>query len=293
MRDDTVLQAISTELAGLIEATASRIVGVHGARRRGSSGIIWGPGAVVTAEEPISDEDDLRLTLPDGSTVPASLAGRDPGTDIAVLRADMPNAPAAPVTSANLDAGALALAVGRRNCVATARMGIISESDEAWQSMRGGRLDRLLRLDLALDPVAEGGAVVDATGALIGMAVFGPRGRVLAIPAETIGRIAPRILAEGTLGRGYLGLGLHPVPGGAAGEPGVIIISLDPDGPGAKAGVLVGDVIVAWNGEPIRRLRDIFQRLGSESAGTDVTLALVRAGTRTEVTLHVGRRPRR
>jgi S1-C subfamily serine protease len=292
MPDDTVLQAISTEFANLVESAGKRVVGIQGSRRRGSSGIIWGPGAVVTAEEPIRDDDELHLTLPDGNTVAASLAGRDPGTDIAVLRAEIPNAPAAPTAATELRLGGLALAVGRRK-EPVVRVGILAEMGEAWHSIRGGRVDRLLRLDLTLDLVAEGGAVIDAAGALIGMGVLGPRGRVLAIPAETIARVAPRILSEGTLGRGYLGLGLHPVPGGAAGEPGVIVISLDPEGPGAKAGVLVGDVIVAWNGEPIRRLRDIFRRLGSDVVGTEITLGVLRAGARTEVTLHAGKRPQR
>jgi S1-C subfamily serine protease len=161
--------------------------------------------------------------------------------------------------------------------------------------MRGGRIDRFIRLDVSLDASAEGGAVIDAAGRLIGMPVFGPRGRVLVIPAATIARVVPQILADGSVGRGYLGLGLHRVGEGrgaqAAGQTGVIVVSIDPDGPGAAAGVLLGDVITSWSGEAIAGLRDIVVRLGPESIGTAVELGLVRAGAAAKVTLHVGKRP--
>ncbi|MDQ2802639.1 MAG: S1C family serine protease, partial [Pseudomonadota bacterium] len=184
----------------------------------------------------------------------------------------------------------LAMVVGRRGGTAVARLGIVSEAGEAWRSVRGGRIDRLLRLDLTLNAASEGGPAVDASGRLIGMAVFGPRGRVLVIPGETIARVVPQILAGGSIGRGYLGLGLHPVPAAEGSQGGVIVISIDPKGPGAKAGLIMGDLLVAWNGESIRRMRDILLRLGPDSVETDATLGLVRAGVDTTVLLHVGRR---
>jgi S1-C subfamily serine protease len=111
----------------------------------------------------------------------------------------------------------------------------------------------------------------------------------LVIPAATIARIVPRILEHGSVGRGYLGLGLQRIRG--ASVAGVIVVSVDPDGPGAAAGVLLGDIITAWNGEAVAGLRDIFARLGSDSVGVAVELALVRGGTPLKITLHVGNRP--
>jgi len=289
MGDTMTLQTISDGFAALVDRTAKAVVGVHGGTPRGASGLIWQDGIVVTPDEALRHEDDLRLALPAGGTAPATLVGRDPTTDIAVLRAEHLSA-ALPPPSADARVGALALAIGRRKGSPVARLGIIAETGEAWRSMRGGQIDRLIRLDLRLDQAAEGGAVIDAAGTLLGMAAFGPRGRALVIPVQTIARIVPRLLASGSIARGYLGLGLHRV---SAGQPvgGVIVVAVDPDGPGAAAGVLLGDVITTWAGQPISGVRDLMGHLGPDSAGTDAELGLVRAGMATKVTLHVGQRP--
>lgn len=294
MPDTTPLTALSDALAALVQTTSRAVVGVHGGSRRGTSGLIWQDGVVVTAEEALRRDDGLQVTLPGGETVAATLAGRDPSTDIAVLRVAGAGG-SAPEPAADARPGELALALGRRHGATVSRLGIVSQAGEAWRSMRGGRIDRFIRLDLSLDAPLEGGVAIDAAGRLIGMPVFGPRGRVLAIPAATIARVVPRILADGSVGRGYLGLGLHRVGGGrrdaAPGQAGAIVVSIDPDGPGAAAGVLLGDVITSWDNEPIAGLRDIVVRLGSESIGTAVELGLVRAGAATKLTLHVGKRP--
>jgi S1-C subfamily serine protease len=294
MPDTIPLTDLSDALAGLVQQAAPVVAGVHGGSRRGASGLIWQDGIVVTAEEALRRDNDLRVVLPSGETVAATLAGRDPSTDIAVLRVEGAVG-SAPEPAPNARSGELALALGRRHGAVVSRLGIVSQAGEAWRSMRGGRIDQFIRLDLSLDASLEGGAVVDAAGRLMGMPVFGPRGRVLVIPAATIARVVPQILAGGNVGRGYLGLGLHRVGGGrrndAAGQAGVIVVSIDPDGPGAAAGALLGDVITSWNDEPIGGMRDIIVRLGSESVGAAVELGLVRAGATTKVTLNVGKRP--
>jgi S1-C subfamily serine protease len=292
--DTTPLTALSDALAALVQQAAQTVVGVHGGSRRGTSGLIWQDGVVVTVEEALRRDDSLQVALPGGETVAATLAGRDPSTDIAVLRV-VGATGSAPEPAPDARPGELALALGRRHGATVSRLGIVSQAGEAWRSMRGGRIDRFIRLDLSLDAPLEGGATIDAAGRLIGMPVFGPRGRVLVIPAATIARVVPQILADGSVGRGYLGLGLHRLGGGrrdaATGQAGVIVVSIDPDGPGAAAGVLLGDVITSWNDEPIAGMRDIVVRLGSESIGAAVELGLVRAGTATMLTLNVGKRP--
>jgi len=292
--DTTPLTGLSDALAALVQHAAHIVVGVHGGSRRGTSGLVWQDGVVVTAEEALRRDDSLQVALPGGETVAATLAGRDPSTDIAVLRVAGAT-DSAPEPAPDARPGELAIALGRRHGATVSRLGIVSQAGEAWRSMRGGRIDQFIRLDLSLDASLEGGAAIDAAGRLIGMPVFGPRGRVLVIPSATIARVVPQILADGSVGRGYLGLGLHRVGGGrrdaAPGQAGVIVVSIDPDGPGTAAGVLLGDVITSWNNEPIAGMRDIVVRLGSDGIGTAVELGLVRAGAATKLTLHVGKRP--
>src|SRR5262249_25415030 len=144
--------------------------------------------------------------------VEASLAGRDPTTDVAVLRFPADGLPVAAIAEATPRAGQLALAVGAHEGAALAALGIVAFAGGAWRSARGGTIDSLIRLDLSLSPVAEGGALVDTQGRIIGMTVLGPRRRALAIPASPINRAVDQLLAKGHIVRGYLGAGLQALP---------------------------------------------------------------------------------
>ena len=144
--------------------------------------------------------------------------------------------------------------------------------------MRGGLIDRRIGLSGGLDGRFEGAAALDAEGALIGMVLFGPRRRALVIPAETIDRVAPVLAEKGRVGRGYLGAGLHPVRD--VGLHGAMVMSLDEDGPAKKAGLHLGDIITAWNGEAVHGPRDLIRKLGSDSVGKKVALTLLRGGGR-------------
>ena len=155
--------------------------------------------------------------------------------------------------------------------------------------MRGGLIDRRIGLSGGLDGRFEGAAALDAEGALIGLVLFGPRRRALVIPAETIDRVAPVLAEKGRVARGYLGAGLHPVR--HVGLHGAMVMSLDEDGPAKQAGLFIGDVITAWNGEVVRGPRELIRRLGPDSVGQTVTLSLVRGGAEEKATLTVGERP--
>ena len=293
------LRNLSDELAGLTARTAGSVVGMHGGRRGHASGILWGDGVVVTAEEALECDEDLRITLPDGREVEARLAGRDPCTDIAVLRFES-GAPAPRLEGAGaLKPGQLALAVGRRRESVIARLGVVAAAGGEWRSRRGGRIDSLIELDLALEWRAEGGALVDAEGRFVGMAVFGSIRRTLVIPAATIERVAGQLLARGRIARGYLGAALQPIrlDGSLARRMnvaegrGAIIVNLDPDGPGERAGLLVGDVVTTWNGQPVRGVRDLIGRLDPDSVGQTVDLGLLRAGAPASASVTIGERP--
>jgi S1-C subfamily serine protease len=158
--------------------------------------------------------------------------------------------------------------------------------------MRGGTIDSLIRLDLALTPAAEGGALIDVQGHVVGMTVLGPRRRALAIPGSTINRAVDQLLARGQVFRGYLGAGLQSVKREPASHGrGVLIVSLDPDGPSARAGILVGDIVTAWDGRPIDRVREIMRLLDPESVGRTVDLSLIRGGTPAALKVVIGERP--
>jgi S1-C subfamily serine protease len=294
---------LSNSSAAAVDRAARSVVAVHGRDRLGASGVLWRDGVVVAASDAVERDDNLAVTLPDGRRLPATLAGRDPTTDIAVLRIESTQS----VTIAEagdasaLRSGHFVFAVGRRadeGAAVVASFGIVATSAGPWRSMRGGAIDRLIRLDLRLDPIVEGGALSDAAGKLMGIVVPGPRRRVLAIPATTIDRVADQLLAKGRIPRGYVGLGMQRVLLDAKlaqslsppRRTGVIVVSVDPDGPAGRAGVLLGDLLTAWEGAPLADVRDVMERLGPESVGTTVELSLIRAGAPTRASVAIAER---
>jgi S1-C subfamily serine protease len=286
------LLAFSNSLADLVATTAARILVLRGGRRFPASGLHWRPGLIVTADEALERDEDIAVLRPDGKTASATLIGRDPTTDIALLRFEPDGLPIVESgDAASLRAGNLVLAVGRNETGPLASLGVAALAGGQWHSRRGGTIDRLIRLDLRLSPSAEGGAMIDAAGKVIGMIVRGPRRLVLGIPAATIDRVADQLLAKGRIARGYLGAGLRPAQQG--GESGLLIVGIDPEGPAAKAGLIVGDLITGWNGKPLARMREAMLLLGPDSVGSSVTLAIRRGGTPSEASVTIGERPQR
>jgi S1-C subfamily serine protease len=286
------LIAFSEHAARLVAAVAGATVSVQAGGRARSSGIHWRSGVIVTAEEVLEADDDIKVTLADGRQVPATLAGRDPSTDVAVLRFQPDGLAVAPTADAgSLRAGHVVIAVGSQRGGPVAGLGIVSHVGGAWHSMRGGTIDTLLRLDLTLPAGAEGGALVDTQARVLGMVVSGPRGRVLAIPAATIDRAVDQLLAKGYVGRGYLGAGLQPLRARRGQGDGILVVSIDPDGPAARAGLLVGDIVTAWNAAPISRVREVIHRLGPDSVGSSVDLSLTRGGAAAGLKIVIGERP--
>lgn len=294
------LEDISNRTAALLDGVAPRVVAVLGGRRGSSSGILWRPGLVVTAEELLETDEDIQILRPDGSRVPASLVGRDPSTDIALLRTEeQPMADTSLGETSELRAGHLVVAAGRQAEGLSAALGIVALAGGPWRSLRGGHIERRLHLNLRLDARSEGGAALDARGRIIGMAVLGPLRRVIVIPSETIDRVAQHLLDHGRVARGYLGLGLQPVridqatadKAGLAAPTGLIVISVDPDGPGQKADLRQGDILIRWDAEPLPSVRRIYALLGPESVGRSVALDILRAGEHMNLAVEIGERP--
>jgi S1-C subfamily serine protease len=296
------LVALSDALAEAVAAAARSVVAIHARRRIPSSGIHWSPGVVVTAHHTVRTEDDIRVTLADGATARATLAGRDPGTDIAVLRLDEPHPTVADrAPTAGLAAGRMVLAVGRPGREATAAFGVVSAVGEAWRTWGGGEIDRFVRLDLAIYDGFSGGPLVDVAGRVLGLNTTGlARGLALTIPAATVDRVTEQLLARGHVRRGYLGLAMQPVrlpaalarATGAEQAVGLLVVSVESGSPADQAGIYLGDVILSFAGVPVTDPRDVLAHLGPERVGQPVAVDLVRAGRRETVTVTVGERKR-
>ncbi len=291
---------LSRQLQQLAQGMAPSIVSIRSHGRAIASGFLWQPGVIVTASDALEADDEISVTAEGNRSIQAQFAGRDPATDIAVLRlAEELSVPAPVTASQEVRIGQIALALGRGRDGMVAKLGCVSVAGDAWQSRRGGRIDRLIRLDLRLDRQAEGGLAVDAEAHALGMVVFGPRRKSLVIPMATIERVAPKLLADGRIRRGYLGVGLHPVRLDAAiasanalpGQGGVMVLSADRNGPAGKAGILLGDIIVSFNGEPIDGMRSLFARLSPETVDTSVELKVLRAEQMTSLSVTVGASP--
>ena len=297
------LISFSNEIADLVERTAASVVAVHGRHRFNSSGVHWSPGVIVTADHTLRTDEGIVSTSGSGEELPAEFVGRDPGTDLAVLRvAGLDRNSKVPIAAgigtAAYRPGDLAVAVGRNQRSANAALGVIASLAGPSDTWRGGKLDQVIRLDLSLHPVASGSAVVAATGALIGIATpVLSRASVFAVPAATIDRVAKALLAHGRLPQGYLGAGFHPVALpehlinslGLKTAAGLMTISVDADAPAGKAGQLIGDVLLEVNGVAIDRVESLRSIL-NDSVGKTVPIRILRGGEVKELTAAIAER---
>jgi S1-C subfamily serine protease len=294
------LLSLSNDLAAAVERAARAVVVVNARPRLPSTGVHWRPGVIVTADHTVRMEDDIAIAWPDGRTAPARLAGRDPGTDLAVLRVEGAGEPVAEIAdAAALAVGHIVVAVGHGP---RASWGVVSAVGGSWRTWRGGEIDRFVRLDLTLYPGFSGGPLVDGQGQVVGLNTSGlSRDLELAIPVSTVARVADELLAKGRVSRGFLGVGLQPVrlpehlrrtlP--AAGDTGLIVVSVHPDGPAAAAGLVLGDVIVALEGRAVSAPEDVQAAVGSRPIGAALAASILRAGSPAELRMTIGERPAR
>jgi S1-C subfamily serine protease len=298
------LVALSNALALAAERAAASVVAVHTEARGSSSGVHWRAGVIVTAEHALRRDEEIRITLPEGRVVPATLAGRDPATDLAVLRTEAGALATAELAPAEpFKVGSLALVVGRtRESGPVAALGVISLVTLERRTWSGGRLSPYVRLDVGLQPTASGGAVVDGGGRILGVATprLTPFGAV-AIPAGVVNRVAGALLEKGHIPRGFLGVGLQPVrlPEGLrrqlnlSAPAAVMVVELEPSGPATQAGVLLGDILVSLEGKPLAHLEDVQVHLDSNSIGKPLRAQLIRGGALKDLAIVVGERSTR
>ena len=292
---------LSNALAQVTERAASSAVAVHTEARGSSTGVIWQPGVIVTAEHALRRDEEIQVTLPDGRVVPASLAGRDPSTDLAVLKCSEAAASRVETAdAADVRPGILALVVGRtRASGPVAAFGVVSLVASERQTWTGAALAPYIRLDLALQPTAVGGAAVDTRGKVFGIATprFARFGAI-AVPTATVNRVVDIILQKGRIPRGYLGVGLQPVrlPEALrqslqrAEKTAAIVLEVEPQSPAHKAGILIGDILVSLEGKPVADLENVQSHLYGENIGKTLSAKIVRGGAAQTLNIVVSER---
>jgi len=300
----SVLSDFSQELTSATEKAGASVVTVRARHRLPSSGIYWRKGVIVTADHSVRREEDLSVLLPDGKRVAAKLAGRDPGTDLAVLKLEEESGTVPQFGDpSSLKLASFVIALGRtRSAALVASAGIIGGLSGEYRTWRGGKIDQNIRLDLALYPGFSGGPLVSVEGKTLGVNTNGlGRGRAVAIPVATVNRTVDELLQKGHIARPYLGIAMQPVslPEAlrsklkAATSGGLMVLHVEPSGPAEKAGIVLGDVIVELQGKPVLDTENMMDLLASTRVGDAVNATLIRAGNPVEISIKAGERPTR
>lgn len=297
------LPELSDQLADAVAAAAASVVAVHARARLASTGVHWRDGIIVTTDATVKRTDDIAITLPSGHRVSATIAGRDPGTDLVALRIPpglLPVAPRSP--AADLRVGALVLALARTgNDGPQATFGVVSSVGEAWRTWRGGTLDHRLQSDVALYPGFGGGPLVTAHGTIVGINSGGmSKPLCVTIPDVTIDRVLDAVLNRGYVARGWLGASMQTVRFSAAAtatlglddQGGLVVLDVEHGSPAAHGGVMIGDVVVHIDEARITKHDDVMAFLGSDRVGSTVQLRVVRGGAIVVVPVTIGERPR-
>jgi S1-C subfamily serine protease len=298
----SVLETLSNELATAAEAVGKSVVAVHARRWLPSSGVYWRKGVVVTSHHAIRHAEEITLVGDGGKQLKAALAGRDPSTDLAILKlADGSELPIPPFADSAPKLGHVVLALGRsRNDNLVASAGIIGGVSGEWRTPRGGRLDQHIRLSLELYPGFSGGPLVNAQGKVLGINTRGlARGRALTLSVATVNRVVDELLEKGHIARPYLGLAMQPVSlpeslrskVASAVNSALLVVHVEPSGPADKAGVLLGDLVTELRGKPVQDTENIRELLGSDKPGDSVAVAVLRGGAPMKLSITLGELP--
>lgn len=296
----SALTDLSRDLAGIVEAGGRSVVRVEARRRIPSSGIVWSAdGTVITAAHAVERDEEIRVGLPDGSAVSATLVGRDPSTDLAVLHLEGASGltPAPHGDTGGLRVGHLVMVLGRPGRTVRATLGILGALGDAWRTPGGVEIDHYLQPDVGFFPGISGGPLIDTSGRVLGLYTVALRRRTgIAIPSATVDRVSATLLAHGRIRRGYLGVEPRPVRLGpemervAGQRTGLLLLSVEPDSPALKGGLMVGDILLTLDGREIPLPHDLLAALSGETIGQAITVRLIRGGQVRDVSLTIGER---
>lgn len=294
-----LLAALSEGMADAVERVGASVVRVHGRRRRSGSGVVYEPGLVLTASHVVEREEDLSIHTGDGQTLSAHFLGRDPSTDLAVLRVEGLDAGTATFAEAEPRVGQLALAVGSRGRGEGPRatLGVVGSVGGPMRTWRGGRVERYIQTDATPYPGFSGGPLVDVRGSVLGILTSGfGRGAAFAIPAALARRIAGSLAERGSVRRGYLGILSQPVrlpDGGGTGltqRGGLLVVGVEEGSPAGRGGLIVGDILATLDGQPVEDTDDLLTLLAGDRVGRPVPVGVVRGGELTTLEVSVGER---
>lgn len=297
----SIWAALSNELAEASSTAGKSVVAVHG-RRHPSSGILWSNDSVVTANHALRRDEEISVITAPGQSALARVVGRDPGTDLAVLRLQQPveGEPARWGEASRLRVGDLVLAVARTwrgNIVASS--GVISGLMGRWRTWRGGELDQFIRPDLTLYPGFSGGPLVNAQGEVVGLNTAGLHRSGIAVPASTVARVVAELLQKGRIERPYLGLAMQAVALPESlrttlnlmANEGLLVVHVEPGSPADKGGILLGDVLVEIAGKAVADTDAVQATLHSLKVGQTVEIKLVRGGSLSKAGVKLAARP--
>ncbi len=293
-----VLSALSNQMADAVERVRPALVLVNGRPRQSASGVVFASEHILTADHVIEREEDLTVETDDGRTLPAQLAGRDPVSDLALLKvAGLALDPAAPAHEP-ARVGQIVLAVGRPSSNGPmASLGIVSAVGGPLRTSRGTVLEQFIQVDATPYPGFSGGPLIDSTGAVIGVLTTGlVNGVPLVVPAAAAWRTAETLAKQGHIKRGYLGISSQPVElpagqrGGRAQESGLLVVRVESDSPAARAGLLLGDVLVSIDGKPVADTDDLQAHLSGDHVGATVAVEVIRGGAPQTLSLTIGQR---
>jgi S1-C subfamily serine protease len=281
-----VLLDLSNALVANVKAVEPSLARVEARRRQPASGVVWSAeGLVVTAHHVIKRDNGISVGLSDGQTVAATLVGRDPSTDLALLRTEAQDL--TPPTWAEADALAVGhpvLAVARPGLTVQATLGIVSALGGSWRTRRRGQVDHYLQTDVLMYPGFSGSALVDAAGQVVGVNTSAlVRGASVALPTTTVRRVVETLLTHGRVRRSYLGVRGQPVhlPRELAEQlkqkTGMLLLLVEPDSPAGRGGLNLGDTIVALDDQPVRHPDDLLAFLDSTPSGA-VQVRILRGG---------------
>jgi len=300
LNGNNILIALSDSMAAAVEKAGAATVLVDGRRRLPSSGIAFTSDLILTANHTLEREEDIPVILPDGTQLAAQLAGRDPGSDLAVLRLGKPSAAAAERVSGDARIGQLALALGRPSPEGIqASLGVVSAIGGPLRAGRGGLLERYIRTDAIPYPGFSGGPLVDSAGRVLGMNTSGlVRGASLAIPVGLAWQIAESLAEHGSVRRGYLGVRSQPVelPSvqqqalGRQQETGLLLVGVERGSPAEAGGLMVGDILTGIAGAPVGDPDELLARLVGDLVGKPTPVEVLRGGQLATVTVTIGER---
>jgi len=292
-----LLGAISNQMADAVARAGAAMVQVRGRARGPASGIVYSDNTVIAADHALERDDDLSVVAPDGRELPAQLVGRDSASDLALLRVPDLGVASASFVEAPARVGQIILAVGRPGAEPMASLGIVSAVGGPLRSRRGAVLEQFIQTDAIPYPGFSGGALIDANGAVVGVLTTGLAGGVaLGVPAALARRIVDALATGGSVKRGFLGISSQPVEipaaqrAGLAQERGLLVVRVEPGSPAEQGGLMLGDVLTAFDGTTLSDTDELQALLGGERVGKAVPMQLLRGGTITTLEVTVGQR---